>query len=119
MNFDIIWSNLLNQIKEELSSLAYDTWFSETKLYKLENNKAIIIVPMPIHKNHLKDNYSSIIISKLYNLTETNYELKFLLLEEIEEEKNNKIEIDNNNNNRNNNNIVLNNDNVNNNLNKK
>ncbi len=122
MNFDIIWSNLLNQIKEELSSLAYDTWFSETKLYKLENNKAIIIVPMPIHKNHLKDNYSSIIISKLYNLTETNYELKFLLLEEIEEEKNNKIEIDNNNNNNRNNNdniIVLNNDNVNNNLNKK
>ena len=44
LNFDVIWNNLLNQIKDELSSLAYDTWFAETKLYKLEDNKATIIV---------------------------------------------------------------------------
>ena len=95
MNFDVIWNNLLNQIKDELSSLAYDTWFAETKLYKLEDNKATIIVPMPIHKNHLKDNYSEIITSKLLNLTDSNYELIFVLSEEIEEEQNDGIKIAN------------------------
>ena len=118
MNFDVIWSNLLNQIKEKLDSLAYNTWFVETKLYKLENGKAIIIVPMPIHKNHIKDKYSDLIKEILFNLTETNYELKFLLQEEIEED-NNKIEIINNNKNTNDDIIIVNNDNINNNLNKR
>ena len=83
MNVDILWSNFLGQIKEELTSLSYNTWFSETKLYKLENGKAYIIVPMPIHKKHLMDNYSDIIISKLNDITDTNFELVFILKEEI------------------------------------
>ena len=86
MNIEIIWSNLLNQLKEELASLSYDTWFKETKLHKLDNGIATIIVPMPIHKKHLLDSYSDLIIKKLYDITNTNYELNFLLEEEIVEE---------------------------------
>ena len=86
MNVDILWSNFLGQIKEELTSLSYNTWFSETKLYKLENGKAYIIVPMPIHKKHLMDNFSDIMTEKLNSITGSNYELILLLNEEIEEE---------------------------------
>lgn len=86
MNVDILWSNLLSQIKDELTSLSYSTWFSETKLYKLDNEIAYIIVPMPIHKKHLIDNYSSLITTKLADLTGANYELNLLLNEEIENE---------------------------------
>ena len=74
MNVDILWSNLLSQIKDELTSLSYSTWFSETKLYKLDNEIAYIIVPMPIHKKHLIDNYSSLITTKLADLTGANFE---------------------------------------------
>ena len=84
MNVDILWSNFLSQIKEEMTSLAYNTWFSQTELYKLENGKAYIIVPMPIHKRHLTDNFSTLIVDKLYSITDGNYELEFLLKEEIE-----------------------------------
>ena len=87
MNVDIIWSNLLSQIKDELTSLSYNTWFSDTSLYSLKDGKAYVIVPMPIHKKHLLDNYSELIISKLQNLTGSNYELHLILKEEIEEEK--------------------------------
>ena len=93
MDVTIIWSKLLEQIKDELNSLSYNTWFADTELYKLENGKAIIIVPMPIHKNHLADKYSDIIISKLLDLTGSTYELKLLLKEEIEEEEPKKEEI--------------------------
>ena len=48
MNMDIVWSNLLNELKDELSSLAYNTWFNDTKLHKLDNGIAYIVVPMPI-----------------------------------------------------------------------
>ena len=61
MDLDVLWTNILSQIKIELSSLSYDTWFSETKLDKIDNNKAFIIVSMPIQKKHLSENYSDLI----------------------------------------------------------
>jgi len=85
LNVDVLWNNILNDIKSELSSLSFQTWFSDTKLYSFDNSKAYIIVPMPIHKKHLKDNYSELIINKLYKNTNNNYELVFLLSEEIDE----------------------------------
>ena len=116
MNTDIVWSNLLNELKDELSSLAYSTWFSDTKLEKLDNGTAIIIVPMPIHKRHLNDVYGDKIISKLNKLTNSSYNLKFLLQEEYEVENvesvvDKDIKTDDS--------PIINNDNINNNLIKK
>ncbi len=85
MNVDIIWSKILNQIKDELTSLSYNTWFADTELYKLEDGKAYIIVPMPIHKKHLNDNYYELISNKLNNELGFNYDLILILKEEIED----------------------------------
>ena len=117
MNTDIVWSNLLNELKDELSSLAYNTWFNDTKLHKLDNGIAYIVVPMPIHKRHLNDFYGEIIINKLNKLTNSNYELKFYLQEELEEEE--KPSIIDNNVSDNNDSYIKENENVNNNLVKK
>lgn len=96
MNFNAIWNNFLKEIKEELSSLAFETWFNDTKLYKIENSKAFIIVPMPIHKKHLSDNYLDKIINILGNIAGATLEIEFFLEDEIKklikEESNNKIE---------------------------
>ena len=83
LNVDILWSKILEQIKDEISSISYQTWFKETKLYELKDEKAYIIVPMPIHKKHLQENYYETISSKLNELTDSSYELLFLLEEEI------------------------------------
>ncbi len=85
MNVDILWSNFLRQIKEELTSLSFDTWFADTHLHKIEGSKAYIVVPMPIHKKHLLDNYSDLILKILNDITNTNLELVLLLKEEIDE----------------------------------
>ena len=37
LNVDVLWQNFLEKIKNELSNLAYETWFSDTKLYKLDD----------------------------------------------------------------------------------
>lgn len=99
MNVDILWDKFLALIKDDLSSISFNTWFSDTKLCKLDDGKAYIIVPMPIHKKHLIDNYSDLIIDSLNNITGTNFELILLLQEEIEEElpKEKDISIDNKN----------------------
>lgn len=85
MNVSILWSNFLSKIKEELSSLSYTTWFSDTELYKLDDGKAYVVVPMAIHKKHLMDNYLNLIVSKLAEVSGSNYDLVLLLKEEIEE----------------------------------
>ena len=85
MNVDILWSNFLGQVKEELTSLSFDTWFADTHLHKIDGNKAYIIVPMPIHKKHLLDNYSDLISKILNEITNNTLELVLLLKEEIEE----------------------------------
>ena len=51
MNEEVLWTQFLDKIKNELSSISYNTWFAETKLYKIKDNKATFIVPMPIYKN--------------------------------------------------------------------
>ncbi len=97
MNIAVLWNNFLATIKDEITSLSYDTWFSETELYELKDGKAKIIVPMPIHKKHLFDNYYDLITEILNNITGTNFELEFILKEEIESDNNNVVKIDSNN----------------------
>ena len=93
LNVDIVWSKLLDNLKDKLTSLSYDTWFSETELYKLDEGKAYIVVPMSIHKKHLADNFSDMITSILYEITNSNYELFFLLKDEIIEKEEKEKEI--------------------------
>ena len=83
MDLKTIWDNFLNTVKLEVSSLPFNTWFKETKLYSLNNGKAIILVPMPIHKNHLKDNYQDYIVETLYNIIGDNYDVDYFLEEEL------------------------------------
>ena len=85
MNEHTIWNQVLSNIKEDINSLSFQTWFEETELYKLDRNIANIIVPYAIHKNHIINNYKSLIIEKLYNITNTQYDIELLLKEDIVE----------------------------------
>lgn len=90
MNVDIIWNNALKDIKEELSSLAFSTWFQDVTLKEIKDDTAIIIVPMAIHKRHLYDNYRNLIQESLNKITGTNFELEFYLENEIKNDDENR-----------------------------
>lgn len=94
MNTELLWSKFLTEVKDDLTSLSFDTWFKDTQLYELDAGKAFIIVPMPIHKKHLADNYSDLILSHLNDITGTNFELVFLLKEEAEKREKEKKKIE-------------------------
>ena len=38
MNTEVLWNNFLSKIKERISSLSYDTWFKDTKLFSLNGD---------------------------------------------------------------------------------
>ena len=81
-----LWTNFLNNIKNEISSVSYNAWFNDLKLIQIENNRMIIQVPMEIHKKILGDTYYSLIEDTLYKLSDINYDINFVLEEEIEKE---------------------------------
>ena len=83
----ILWSKILERIKNELNSLSFQVWFEETKLYNLSNGVAKIIVPYVLHKDHLEKNYKNLITSSFIEEIGQTVELEFLIQEEIEEEE--------------------------------
>lgn len=87
MNYDLLWSKVLEKIKSSVTSLVYITWFENTKLYKIENNDATIIVPMEIHRKHLNDKYLQEIIDFLYTETNQKYDINFILEDELVDNK--------------------------------
>ena len=95
VNVDIIWNNFLDKIKEQISSISFEAWFKDTKLYKINGNTAIIIVPLNLHKKHLTENYITLIEETFNNLTGTNFNFSFLLEDEVENEENVEIKSEN------------------------
>lgn len=84
MSVELIWSKFLEEIKVEINSVGFATWFKNTRLYKIENNQATIVVPMSIHKKHLNDTYYDLIQGILAKITNNIYEINFILEEELQ-----------------------------------
>ena len=93
MNTDNLWNEFLDKIKERITPLSYDTWFKDTKLYKLYGGTATIIVPLALHKKHLEENYIDDIEETFNSITGTNFNFKFILENEINEISDNNEEV--------------------------
>ena len=97
MNYDLLWSKVLENISLVVNSLIYTTWFDKTKLYKIEGNEATIIAPSEIHRNRLNDYYLQDIINSLQKETNQIYEINILLEDEISDKNNlstNTVDVD-------------------------
>lgn len=92
MNEKQLWNTFLEAIKEKISPISYETWFKDTYLSKIEENKIIAVVPMQLHKKNLSENYKDLIVETFNEITGTNFDFEFLLEDEIN--KKNKIVIE-------------------------
>ena len=84
MDLDSMWTTFLEKIKTQISDIAYETWFSETKLIDISSGKAIVVVPYHIHKKNLKENYNDLVEETFTDVTGTHFDFEYLLEEEIE-----------------------------------
>ena len=92
VNVDIIWQKFLERMKENISPMLFETWFLDTKLVRLENSQATVIVPMHVHKKHLSENYNDHIEEIFTDITGTNFKIIYLTEDEYQEQKK-KVEI--------------------------
>lgn len=84
MDNNTLWSKILEAISKDLSPMSFNTWFKETSLIKLTNEKATIKVPMQIHKKLLGENYYDMIENFFVSIAGKSYELEFISQEEAE-----------------------------------
>ena len=82
MNEKQVWDKFLEAIKEKLSSISYETWFQDTYINRIEDNKIYVVVPMQLHKKNLNENYKDLIVETFNEVTGTNFEFEFILEEE-------------------------------------
>ena len=87
MDIDMLWKNFLLKMKEQLSSLSYETWFEPTKLHSLHDGVATIIVPTNLHKKHLCENYKDDMEIIFDELTDTHFTFEFKLESEMSDIK--------------------------------
>jgi len=87
MNEKQLWDNFLELISEKISPISYETWFKDTYINKIEENKVIAIVPMQLHKKNLSENYRDLIVETFNEITGTNFDFEFLLEEEVINQK--------------------------------
>ncbi len=78
-----LWQNFLNTIKNEINSASFNAWFNDLKLLNVDNESITIQVPMEIHKKILGDNYYSLIEDILFKLSGINYDIRFILEDEL------------------------------------
>ena len=86
MNNSKLWNATLDIIKTKVSKISYDTWFADSKLYKLIDNKAIVLVQMHIQKKNLKENYNDL-IEEVFGDIEDEYDDENKEIEVIKEDE--------------------------------
>lgn len=83
MDINNIWDTFLEKIEKELEPISYEIWFKETKLIELKENLARILVPMDVHKKHLKENYNDIISKIFTEITDSIFKFEYVTEEEV------------------------------------
>jgi len=92
MDVENIWKLCLQKIKEQLAPMSFDTWFKDTVLLEIKNNKAVVLVPMHIHKKHIKESYNDLVEEVFTDVTGSNFQIEYIT--EEEQEKNIEVNTD-------------------------
>ena len=80
-----IWSDFINELKNKVSDVTFNTWFINLKLLTINDKDIVIIVPYSVHKNHIINNYMDIIEEIFLNITGKNLNIVFCLEGEYKE----------------------------------
>lgn len=80
-----IWESVLNLLKETIEDRhVFDSFFTPTKLYKIDGNKFIVLTGSKLSTNLLSSRFLNVIENAVKNVTETNYTITFINQDDIQ-----------------------------------
>ena len=86
MDLENIWSVFLEKIEMKVKPVLFQTWFKDTRLIKLNEEIALVEVPLDVNKKHLKENYSDIIKETFMEVTGSIFNFEYVTVGEHTEE---------------------------------
>ena len=80
-----LWNAFLENIKNEITDISFETWFSEedTKFYDFKDNVLTITVNQEFIKKHIEDHYMDIMNDAIYKVTNSNVTFNIILESDI------------------------------------
>ena len=93
LNNEEIWSDFLDIMHKYFNEVTFGMWFDKTSIYKIDDQKIVLLVPMPLHKKMFLNNYYSTIANGFEEVTGIKREIDCLLADEVEVENQIKIDI--------------------------
>jgi chromosomal replication initiator protein len=69
MDQNRVWEEILLLIENRMSKQGYDTWFSQSKLHALEDNRMVVEVPSKFHRDWIKEHHWSTLADVIREVT--------------------------------------------------
>jgi chromosomal replication initiator protein len=79
---DIIWEKTVSKIKEKISQQNFETWITPIKIVSKEEGNVQLSVPNKFFRDWLVDNYFSVIKKCLYEVTDVDMNISFVINQE-------------------------------------
>ena len=76
-NYEELWSGVLDTLRENISEQGFNTWFNETEVIELDDNKLSVKVPTQFIADYLNSNYSELVSEICFNLYKNKYNIRF------------------------------------------
>ena len=89
---NLLWEKVLENVKNSVNSMIYETWFANTSIHNIDNNKITIKVKTDIQKTNLSNRYYEFVQANLYDITHNTYEIDFKTEDELIEKEPEKVE---------------------------
>ncbi|MEK7658344.1 MAG: chromosomal replication initiator protein DnaA [Patescibacteria group bacterium] len=79
VNKNDLWQSVLAQMQFHISKANFATWFQNTEIISIKDEKAIISVPNAFSKEWLSNKYNKLILKTLYDIDDKIKELEFVI----------------------------------------
>lgn len=74
-------------LRDEVTTIGYDTWIKNLKIYRLEEDKITLIVESDIHKNFISEKYYDLIKNTFKEITNKEYHLDLITKKDLESQQ--------------------------------
>ncbi len=87
-----LWGRILNFIKDSLNeNVVFDSFFKDTYIQSIDNNTMLVVVSSSLAKTLLQSKYKDLVDEAIREVTESDYRVEYITLEELKDPSQNKI----------------------------
>ncbi len=73
-----LWTNVLNSLEGNINKQSFNMWLKDTEPIDLNGDVITIKVIDDVTQKHINDQYLGLLTSKVYEVTQKNYKIKFI-----------------------------------------